>query len=288
MKKLIVTMLAVLTCGATYALPVMNPADASLLCDGLFWEGSCCVEACDPCASWCDAISFRAGYYGDFVFNRNLRTKGGGDRRIGLARSVTNAGYLAANIWDRFDVFATLGASRFFAAADASLFITDFGGIGGARVSLLTRSEFSWSVGGRLTLWECGCTYLGIEGQYFQTCPKIRRITFAELASFYPDDLHFKYREWQVGLGISHRINIFVPYVAVKWSRAQIKTDHPTFLLTGPTVGSFLGELDDYRSQKHWGFAVGVSLIDCEKASLTAEGRWGDERAFHVNGQIRF
>ncbi len=55
-----------------YALPIGNPSEASLCTQGVFFGGSNC-NTCDPCFCWFDAWSLRLGYYGDFVFNRNLR-----------------------------------------------------------------------------------------------------------------------------------------------------------------------------------------------------------------------
>src|ERR1700722_316394 len=145
MKKLFMTMLTILTCGAAYALPVGNPSDASLLCDGLIWEGHC-GDPCDPCLTWCDAFSFRLGFYGDYVFNRHLKVNhNDGNNNIEHTKIFTNAAFLAANFWDRFDVFATLGATNI--GIDTNLSAFDF--ITGPRIEVETNTHFSWSVGVR-------------------------------------------------------------------------------------------------------------------------------------------
>ncbi len=289
MKKLFVTLLAVLTCGAAYTLPVGNPSEASLLCDGLFWEGSCCMDPCDPCATWCDAVSFRFGYYGDFVFNRYFKNRSGtgSGRTIEHTELFTNAGYLALNIWDRVDIFSSLGATKLRLDTNAVSFNLD-GDVAGERFDLETKSRFSWSVGARGTVWECGCTSIGVEGQYFQTRPSLSRITVGGDESIYfNNNSKLKYQEWQVGFGISHRINMLVPYVAAKWSRARMSFKGVS------AIAGFPGDVDttvfpSLRSKNGWGGVVGVSLVDCEKMAVTVEGRWGDERALYVNGQIRF
>lgn len=276
MKKLLVTVLTFLTCGAVYALPVGNPADASLLCDGLILEGHC-GDPCDPYLTWCDAFSVRFGFYGDYVFNRHLEIDSHeSDAIIEHTHLTTNAGFIAANFWDRFDLFTTLGITNFSIDTNVSAFSPT----SGPRLEIESSSRFSWSLGVRGTIWECGCTSLGAEGQYFFTHSDIRRVTLSSLVSVYPDNVDSKYREWQIGLGLAHRINVFVPYVAVKWSRAKVSFDNALVI---PDVS-----LTNLQSEKDWGFAVGVSLVDCEKTSLTVEGRWCDERALYVNGQIRF
>lgn len=282
MKKLLLTTLVLLSTGAAYALPVGNPSEASLLHEGIWFGGNCnatpCDTPCDPCASWCDAFSLRLGFYGDYVFNRHLAVRtdrrGNHDKDIEHTSITTNAGYIALNGWDRIDLFGTVGTTNFFIDSNASVF-----GLGaGSRFKLETSTHFSWSVGARGTLWECGCTSLGIEGQYFQARPDIKRISLADVVTVYPQNASTKYWEWQVGVGISHRINIFVPYIAVKWSGARL--DLP--------AGLDLDAGDSIRNDKLWGYAVGCSIIDCEKAALTVEGRFADEKALYVNGQIRF
>ncbi|ROT50700.1 major outer membrane porin, partial [Chlamydia trachomatis] len=76
MKKLLKSVLvfaALSSASSLQALPVGNPAEPSLMIDGILWEGFG-GDPCDPCTTWCDAISMRMGYYGDFVFDRVLKT----------------------------------------------------------------------------------------------------------------------------------------------------------------------------------------------------------------------
>lgn len=275
MKKLLFTFLTILTSGAAYALPIGNPAEASLLCDGLFCEGYT-IDPCDPCYSWRDAFSFRIGFYGDYVFNKHMERDNSPHGDVELTELYTNAGYIAANFWNRFDVFATLGAT--------SLYV-ESGNSGSGRFELETETDFSWSIGVRGTIWECACTYLGAEAQYFYTNPHITRVTENADASGYPaHNVDVKYYEWQVGLGLAHRIYNLVPYVAVRWGRAKFDDDKASI----PLTNGLSSTLQNYKSKNNWGYAVGATLIGCEKASLTIEGRFAGETAFYTNGQIRF
>ncbi len=154
MKKLFATVLTILSCAAAYALPLGNPSEASLLCDGLFIEGPC-YDFCQPGVSWFDAFSVRFGYYGDFVFNRHLEVD---DHDIGddieETEIFTNAGYIAFNFFDTADIFVTFGGTNFFIHANAA----NFGGPNGNRFVLEPETEFPWSFGGRVTFWRCGLT----------------------------------------------------------------------------------------------------------------------------------
>nr|ANW12145.1 major outer membrane protein A [Chlamydia pecorum] len=266
-----------------HALPVGNPAEPSLLIDGTIWEGMS-GDPCDPCATWCDAISLRVGFYGDYVFDRVLKTDVSKMFLMGTAPTspnnaadssttaeranpaygkhmhdaewFTNAGYIALNIWDRFDVFCTLGAtSGYFKGNSSSFNLIGLIGISGSTldnkypnasisngvVELYTDTTFSWSVGARGALWECGCATLGAEFQYAQSKPRVQELNvLSNVAQFtvhkprgyvgqplplpltagtegdQNDKLKnatINYHEWQVGAALSYRLNMLIPYI---------------------------------------------------------------------------
>lgn len=351
MKKLFMTVLttSALTSAALQALPLGNPSEASLLIDGVLWEGVA-TDPCDPCATWCDAISVRLGFYGDYVFNRFFKTSlpevNGKEqvdnvaynKKMTKSEVFTNAGYLALNIWDRFDVFGTLGATGLHIAGPSTAFnlegtlngadskVTNPLSIGNSCVKLDGKHGFSWSVGVRGSLWECGCAALGGEAQYMGARPNIN--TIEVLSNTNPcviqgDNLKAKYSEWQVGLGISYRINLLTPYIGIKWSKANVDFDNkivfqpnddvikgelsgglntpiygkPATGVTPPTGTTEIAlqpltdvqlTLNKIKSHKSFGFVVGSTLVDADKVSVTVEARFADERAIHVNSQFRF
>ncbi len=187
----------------------------------------------------------------------------------------TNAGYLALNIWDRFDVFCTLGTTNAYIKGSSAAFnligligkAADPGNttdsdktrpnsdVSNAFVELYTDAEFSWSIGARGALWECGCATLGAEFQYAQAKPEISQINVvSNVAQFsishpkgfvgdlaklpLPYDATTKapilskaksvtadFSEWQVGLALAYRLNFISPYIGIKWSRAKIDFD---------------------------------------------------------------
>ncbi len=175
----------------------------------------------------------------------------------------TNSGYLALNIWDRFDVFCALGTTNAYIKGSSTAFnlvgffgntdaITGAGAtaapnasVGNAFVELYTDAEFSWSIGTRGALWECGCATLGAEFQYAQAKPQVSQINVvSNVAQFsithpkgfigketklpLPEDksktksITTDYTEWQVGLALAYRLNFISPYVGIKWSKAKI------------------------------------------------------------------
>lgn len=391
MKKLLKSALlfAVGSTASLQALPVGNPAEPSLLIDGTMWEGTS-GDPCDPCATWCDAISIRAGFYGDYVFDRVLKTdttktvedmaaaptatdQANAPATVNTAASrnnvaygkhihdaewATNAAYLALNIWDRFDVFCTLGASSgYFKAGSDAFSVVGLFGLSAAAVGtnlpnvfltqgvveLYTDTSFSWSIGARGALWECGCATLGAEFQYAQSKPKVETLnvlcTPAQFTVHKPrgykntpfplptdagteaaadtKSATIQYHEWQAGLALSYRLNMLVPYLGVKWSRASFDADNiriaqpklakaildltawnPTFMgLAQATeiqekLSGFMQiasmQINKMKSRKACGVVVGATLVDADKWSITGEARLIDERAAHVNAQFRF
>jgi major outer membrane protein len=285
-KSITMTLLALLSYGAVDALPVGNPSEASLFTQGVWWDCYTC-NTCDPCFSWFDAWSLRVGFYGDYVFNRHMKVARHPDgSHIERTELFTNAGYLVLNIRDRLDIFGTLGYTNLWMRTNVSSFSTS---------SFIGEFEFSpkgsWSVGGRGTLWECDCFTIGIEGQYFQTNTRVDHFINGSDGSltYFDDDNRARYREWQVGLGASYRFATncptvaLVPYAAVKWARS--KHDLGKFTFTDAVTTYSLSNL---KSDKLWGFALGASLTLCDTAGVTVEGRFADEKAVYVNGQLRF
>jgi major outer membrane protein len=280
-RKMVLCWLVCISMASAYALPLGNPADPGLYSRGLFFDDcygyDTCFNPCDPCGcNWLDSLSFRFGYYGDFVYNRHLeRDESDDEGDFEHARFYTNAALLVLNFCDRLDLFGTFGATTGAIETQSSTTLT--------RLELEFASSFSWSLGARAILWECGCTYLGIEGQYFRTSMDLKRLTLAAETSSYPSGVEMRHTEWQLGLGLAQRLNFLIPYVGVKWSRVRGDFDGEIIIIAPPGITP-----PDTKNKNHWGFVAGVTLLDCELAGVTVEGRWGDEKALHVNGQIRF
>jgi major outer membrane protein len=283
MKKLIAALLTFLNLATADALPVGNPWDARLLTTGVM-----CQSACDSCKGLWNAWSLRIGFYGDYVFNRHTQLDHRDDRAsIHSTKIFTSAGLFILNFCDRFDVFGTVGGTSFKLETRAAV----LGGTGAnSRVFFETATHLSWSLGVRAAIWEWGCFGVGAEAQYFQTKPHPNFIRGEDDSPFYFSSHHrVKYQEWQAGLGISAKVPIggectaLVPYAAVKWDRVHVRFDTPPATATFDTYTLF-----NLENERDWGYAVGLTLVGDNKASLCVEGRFADEQALFVNSQFRF
>jgi len=274
MKNFLVVMLTTLSLTTAYALPLGNPVAASLYTDGLFCEGTACCNPCDPSFSWCDAWSVRVGFYGDYVFDRNLEYDSGMNREVRRAQLYTNAGYLALNICNRLDLFTTLGATTLTVRQDFAEAL--------ALLDLPYATDFSWSLGGRVTLWECNCFGIGFEGQYFRTNTTLSQFSATLFPSVHFPAIDVSYSEWQLGLGAAYAFALSCPDISlVPYSGVTYSNVHLDGLITSDP-------LPDAHNSKDWAWVLGTTLTLCNSIGVTVEGRFAGESAVHVNGQFRF
>ena len=288
MKKITVLVGCLSATSLLYSLPVSNPSEASFLNQGVCWTSTTKTHNKTATSektlnNWGGSFGLRAGYYGDFVFNRHTKVEENvTETRLDNTAVYTNAGYLAINLYDYADLFGTLGMSNLFLSSDAATFGSS---AIGQMLEIESNTHFSWSLGGRVSLFKYQDLTLGLEGQYFSTSPDIRRITQAATFSTYPTEFEMKYTEWQIGAGLSYRLRLpidVIPYIAIDYS--GVKTD----MDNAQPGGTFDITLYDLKSQKHVGYALGVSFVDEDQVAVTIEGRFVNEKALYANAQLRF
>ncbi|MFN0064734.1 MAG: hypothetical protein ACKVOH_00705 [Chlamydiales bacterium] len=266
-----------------FGLPVNNPKVASLACEGIFFD-SCGYTP----ATCCDILNVRVGYYGDFTFN-NYMQLADQDGSIRRTQIYTNAGEIDFNFWDRFEIYGVLGATNILVQAPLVNFWRA-GTFSNSLINIQSESYFSWSVGVRGTIWECGRFTLGAEGQYFATNPGIK---FVEddfnSVSRYVNGESLNYSSWQGALGITYLIPLtscfdFYPYLGGVYEGARLKMDGYQVVLdnAGLTI-----QLYDLKKERHWGYVVGGTLLGGERVMITTEGRFAYETALFFSIQMR-
>jgi len=284
--KIGITLLFVLSAATAFSLPIGNPADPNLLNCSLL--NQYCEIGCLN-----GLFGVRAGFYGDYVFNRYLEVDRSADSSdLQETKIYTNAGYLALTYCDLIDLFATVGASSFHIKTPSTAFRTR-GLTPGEYFTIETETDFSWSVGLRAALLNWRCFTLGVEGQYFRACPSINFVREEDDEPLYlSSGDHFKYHEWQVGAALSREFYVctprlsFVPYIGVKWACAKV--DMNNLVVINPNIQTDTYVLYDLENKKSWGYAVGITLALNDMISVMVERRFGDENGLQVNGQIHF
>ena len=278
MRWILVTLLSVVA--SIDALPVGNPAAASLFPNGIITHG--CTNPCSFWFPWTNDLHLRTGFYGDYVSERKLmrlyyRNRGGDDRSASLN---SNALILVANTFDWVEVFGVVGAAHLQIASVAeqtqSLTFLDF------------HSSNCWSFGMRATGARFGNILLGGEAQYYRTEPNTESYTNLATGNvtYLTGMNRATYEEWQVGLGATAYIQTseelsFAPYIAFNVSNVRGDLRDIRFQDGATTINLF-----DLTASKICGLAVGSSLILNRQVGLTVEGRFANETALYVTGQI--
>lgn len=231
-------------------------------------------------------ISVRAGYRGDFVYNRKLQDI---NHTIDTYSLYCNEGVFTMNFCQCVDIYAFCGScsqnldSKYSSSAGTPNYET---------VNFETKSI--WGAGGKITLWcqnwgcNYGTTYLGLDACYEKTVTENSEtwlhndtIVTGGGAAIVPATA--TYYEWQVACMLGHKVAKVTPYVAIKWSAARAsltgQRDH------GSTVTT---SLLSATSQRHLGWAVGATFVDWGCVAITAEARFVDEKAATISADIRF
>lgn len=193
-----------------WALPTHSPNRPTY-----FRDDSSSFDPCDPCFSWREALNWRIGYYGDFVYNREMKRRRYG-HQAGIVERVaftTNGGTLTVNAADWFEFFTMLGTTKFFIR-------TPNKEEGGESLTLFSPS-FSWSIGMRGTIWKYRDLAFGFSGQYFRTYTRAN--SFLDYrggtSTFFNDNSKRPFYEWMASFGTSYTFSgttmSFIPHAAL-------------------------------------------------------------------------
>ena len=260
MKKIAILFCAVL---GLHAAPVGNAAAPQLLEDGFFIPSQCWVD-------------FRLGYEGDFVGDGQLKQVISGQGRVDTFQQYTNAATVTLNVLDRLDLFAVFGSSR----VCSDWRFNYFGGI--SRIQLETFYQYLWGIGGRGILWEWGASCLELGGRYARCNYKPCWIT-SNAAQVHVEKSEIHWKQWQFDLAISYKIEWLIPYIGIKYSRV-------ISLLKGfsvPISRSGTGT-DHFTNKTPVGAFLGCSFSNGKYFMLNVEGRFFDEQAATISGDLRF
>jgi hypothetical protein len=256
---------ALLASSALYAAPVGNTSAPELIREGFFIS----------CDSW---IDFRVGYEGDFVTDGRMGQYDQGAGRLDTYEQWTNSGTVTLNVLDRLDLYGVFGSSR--TEADWRFNNDSNGSI--SRIKLETKYNFLWGVGARTILHKWRNTYFGLGGRY-SFCSYIPMWMTSDGIIQPVSNSHFDWREWQINLDISYKIDLFTPYIGVKYSnaRAYLKS------FAVPISSSLTGE-NSFENRIPVGLYLGCGLSTGRYFMLNIEARVVDEEAATVSCDFRF
>ncbi len=264
MNRWVLLVVAFIVSTEGFAAPVGNPAAPQLIEQGFFIPSDC-------------GVSVRAGYEGDFVGDGMMEQYYQGQGRVDCYKQEASSGTVTFNILDRIDIYSVLGSSR----TSADWRFEDVAG-GIHRIELETNFDFLWGAGVRGILFTGNGVCIGLGGRY-------------EAAHFYPtwatsdgavqssDGSTLHWREWQIDLDVSYKIDILIPYLGVKYLNAQTKIKGFEIPISASGEGN-----DQFKNRVPVGIVIGCSISSSKYFMLNIEGRLIDEEAVTISGDIRF
>ena len=263
-KKIAALILTVAAISQVHGAPVGNTAAPQLIEEGFFISRD----------SWIDV---RIGYEGDFVGNARMKQYQQGSGRVDTFQQYTNSGTATLNILDRLDLFGSFGSSRIC----ADWRFTDESGLE-ARAQMETLYHYIWAVGARGILFEWGNVALGLGGRYgyCNYKPSLLTINAVPVST---SGSHCHWRGWQFDLDVSYKIDLFTPYVGLKYSSTEAHI--------GPFSNSVSisgADTNHFENKTPVGLFLGCSLSTGKYFMLNVEGRLIDEDAVTISGDLRF
>ena len=255
--------LAVFASASVLSAPVGSPAAPSLIKEGF----------CIPCQS---PLNVRAGYEGDFVADARLEQFAGGRGRVDNFNQQTNAGTITLNIVNRLDLFALCGSSR--TCADWRFTVEDIT----HRAQVETLYNCLWGAGLHANIFKSNCTYLSVGGRYEQ-CP-YDNLSLTIDGIVQPDAHTFlHWREWQFDVDVGYQIDIFVPYIGLKYSNVRVNIGDFDEPIANNGTGS-----DQFKNRSDVGVFIGCSFSSGQYFMLNVEGRLIDEEGVTISGDFKF
>jgi len=247
----------------TFSAPVGNTAAPALIREGFLI----------PSSSW---VNFRVGYEGDFVGNGNLKQVVEGIGPVDTFQQYTNSGTVTLNILERLDLYGIIGSSRV---------MTDWRIERGTKITrfqLETFYHFLYGLGARGIVYEWDKLCIGMGGRY-SFCNYQPSYLTANAVPVAVGEARLKWREWQIDLDLSYHIDLFTPYLGVKYSNANAKLGTFTTTISGSGVGA-----NEFENKTPVGMVIGCSISNGKYFMLNVEGRFFDEEAVTISGDLRF
>jgi len=246
-----------------WGAPVESPVAPCLIQQGFF------IPQASP-------VSVRAGYEGDFVADARLEQFGSGSGRVDNFNQQTNAGTLTLTVKNRLDLFGLCGSSRsctdwrFTVEGDTH------------RAELETLYNLLWGAGVKAIAYQTETMHLSFGGRYEHCRYDNLWLTIDGVVQSGADTfLHW--REWQIDVDFGYTIDIFTPYIGLKYSNLKVKVGN----FDEPIANNGSG-YDYFKNRTPVGVFIGCSLSSGKYFMLNVEGRLIDEEGVTISGDFKF
>lgn len=227
-----------------------------------------------PEESW---VSLRAGYEGDFVADARANQYDQGSGRVDTYQQWTNSGTITFNLADRIEAYGVLGSCE--TKADWRFQNDSLSTV--TRIKIESNSHFLWGAGGRAILYKGIFGAMALGGRYTEWRAKpawVRSNGTMEPVL----NANIFWKEWQVNLDFSYKIDWFIPYIGFKYLDAR------AFLTDFSIPISRSGSSNSFKNRDPIGLYLGCTMSSGKYFMLNFEGRVIDEEAITVSADFRF
>lgn len=221
-------------------------------------------------------LSIKAGYQGSFVAQRQLDLKGESISPLPQRESLTyhvNMGVVSVGFYDRVEAYAGLGVGKFLMSGPIDFSI----------VRSASNENFLWEGGGRVLLIFWKGTSLGVSAGYQRAGPDMDWLTIND-APGSTKGSELNYSQWQVAIGIAHKIGFFSPYIGGSYSYVKYKIGTPVY----KTILHDTKSSKTYQNKKKLSLIVGASLTATEIINLDIEIKTFAEKSLTISSCFRF
>ena len=210
-------------------------------------------------------FSLKVDYEGDYLLSRNLKEEN--SFLSPQIRSMFNGAEVSFGFVDRVELYTLLGASKATISGHKE---DDY-------LKIKTKESFGGEVGARVIAIFWGELKLGFDAKYFYGWPRLGSLSVngKDIGDSYSQSME---NEWQVGVGLSQKFALFMPYAGVKYSRFTLNFTG----LSGPSNEILL------ENESPFGFFIGMGIAGKKGPFFNFEARFLDEYAFSGSLGLRF
>ena len=224
-----------------------------------------------------DWWGMKVGYEWDSSFDKRVKIeqrKSSVRDRYDTYATLKNQGTFTFNVSDRFEGYVKFGVMKL----EISQRPTDT-----IRLQYFTDNQFLWTVGGRIILVYWEEMVMGVNALYSGSFMRVSEI-LENGATRRTSGARYKYNEWQIGIGFSREIGIFIPYAGLAYASMHSNLynipDDPAF--------SFRIEDEDVENREPFILFLGLGLTRGKNVSVNLESRMVGEKALSLSGCFRF
>jgi hypothetical protein len=238
-----------------------NPEYPTIVDEGLFFNKD-------------SNFTLDVGYQKDWVFDYKFNVENLVDSTFSRATSVMDQGLINVNLFENYQVYATLGAAMF--EFDQTLRSDDV-------VSYTTKDSFTFGVGGKILIYQGHGFSLGIDGKYQYACPSISTITKDGAYVPQTSKADVTFYAWQIAAAVAYRIDMFSPYIGINYLNQKAHFKNLDEGIVSPADTDFYA-----KGSIPVGGIIGFTISSSRDFSVTVESRIIDENAITLLLDLKF